>query len=130
METKEEKMFFEEKKGNNEIDYSRYPNLRKGVHRRKRLAEEEQKRIDRDYNKYFEMTLDEFKEKYKAKEYDDADVKFVAKQDPNHVWTWTDICDGEGTEQIISGLRRVNRVGYFVSEIPFDCYTTITIVKN
>lgn len=113
------------------MDYSRYPNLRKGINRKRRIAEKEKQIADMTRgSEYFEMTLDEFKEKYKAKEYDIDDGEFVAKQDPNHIWTWMDICDGYGTEQIESGLCRVNRVGYFISEIPFTHNTTITIIKD
>jgi hypothetical protein len=52
------------------------------------------------------------------------DVEFVAKQDPRKVWT---ILDCDGKEYIGEGFHRVNRVGYFVTEVPFDEGDTYSI---
>lgn len=99
------------------MDYSRYSNLKKGINRKRRIAKEEKRLVDIARGSvFYEMTLDEFKEKYKATEYDDSDAEFVAKQNPDYIWTWIDPCDGYGTEYIYSGLHRVNRVGYFITK--------------
>lgn len=45
------------------------------------------------------------------------DLEFVRKQDPGKVWTMVD-CDGKW--YLSEGFHHVNRVGYFVTEVPFD----------
>ena len=46
------------------------------------------------------------------------ELNFVKAQDPNRIWTY---CDGDvdGT-YIFQGMRIVNRIGYFVTTVPFD----------
>ena len=46
------------------------------------------------------------------------ELAFVKSQDPNRIWTY---CDGDdrGT-YIFQGMRIVNRIGYFVTTVPFD----------
>ena len=46
------------------------------------------------------------------------ELDFVKAQDPNRIWTY---CDGDdiGT-YIFQGMRIVNRIGYFVTTVPFD----------
>jgi hypothetical protein len=43
---------------------------------------------------------------------------FVNAQEPNRIWTY---CDGDnGGTYIFQGMRIVNRIGYFVTTVPFD----------
>ena len=46
------------------------------------------------------------------------ELDFIKAQDPNRIWTY---CDGDvdGT-YIFQGMRIVNRIGYFVTTVPFD----------
>ena len=48
----------------------------------------------------------------------DEELAFVKSQEPNRIWTY---CDGDdrGT-YIFEGMRIVNRIGYFVTTVPFD----------
>jgi hypothetical protein len=46
------------------------------------------------------------------------DLDFVLKQNPLCVWTYQD--DDNGIPCITSGYHLVNRIGYFVTEVPFD----------
>ena len=54
---------------------------------------------------------------YMFETYDD-ELRFVQSQEPNRIWTY---CDGDdrGT-YIFQGMRIVNRIGYFVTIVPFD----------
>jgi hypothetical protein len=46
------------------------------------------------------------------------ELDFVKVQDPNRIWTY---CDGDnGGTYIFQGMRIVNRIGYFVTTVPFD----------
>ena len=48
----------------------------------------------------------------------DNELAFVKSQDPNRVWTY---CDNDfGGTSIFQGMRIVNRIGYFVTTVPFD----------
>jgi hypothetical protein len=47
-----------------------------------------------------------------------AELEFVKVQDPNRIWTYAEGDDG-GT-YISSGWQIVNRLGYFISTVPFD----------
>jgi hypothetical protein len=87
------------------------------------------------------MTHDEWLEKYapvannvtpgdsfggKMFETFDKDLAFVKAQDPRCVWTLID--NNEGWQGITSGFHHVNRMGYFVSAVPFDGeYLEVTI---
>ena len=54
---------------------------------------------------------------YMFETYDD-ELRFVQSQDPNRIWTY---CDGDNTgTYIFQGMRIVNRIGYFVTAVPFD----------
>lgn len=46
------------------------------------------------------------------------ELDFIKDQEPNRIWTY---CDGDdnGT-YIFQGMRIVNRIGYFVTTVPFD----------
>ena len=46
------------------------------------------------------------------------ELNFVKAQDPNRIWTY---CDGDNSgTYIFQGMRIVNRIGYFVTTVPFD----------
>ena len=54
---------------------------------------------------------------YMFETYDD-ELRFVQSQEPNRIWTY---CDGDnGGTYIFQGMRIVNRIGYFVTAVPFD----------
>lgn len=54
---------------------------------------------------------------YMFETYDD-ELKFVQSQEPNRIWTY---CDGDNSgTYIFQGMRIVNRIGYFVTTVPFD----------
>lgn len=46
------------------------------------------------------------------------ELDFVKAQEPNKIWTY---CDGDdnGT-YIFQGMRIVNRIGYFITSVPFN----------
>jgi hypothetical protein len=55
-----------------------------------------------------------------------AEVEFVKKADPNHIWTY-----GQGDDgglYIWNGWSFVNRIGYFITELPCPENTTIQIM--
>ena len=56
------------------------------------------------------------------------EVEFVKKQNPNCIWTYGDGDDGGG--YIWSGWHFVNRLGYFITEVPFPDNTIIQIQIN
>ena len=47
-----------------------------------------------------------------------AELDFVRSQEPNRIWTYID-GDVSGT-YIVQGMGIVNRIGYFVTTVPFD----------
>jgi hypothetical protein len=91
-------------------------------------------------NNFIEMTEDEWFETYKPiknhidtnASFDgymfetyDEEVEFVKEQPDNHVWMYGDGDDGGG--YIWSGWGFINRIGYFVTEVPFPDNTTIQV---
>jgi hypothetical protein len=47
------------------------------------------------------------------------DASFIGENiDQNTVWTWIDDNDGE-PDYIVSGCWRINRLGYFITEVPY-----------
>lgn len=44
-------------------------------------------------------------------------VAVVARAYPNCVWT---LVDGDGGLYVTAGMRFVNRLGYFITSVPFD----------
>ncbi len=89
---------------------------------------------------FIEMDFDEWCDTYKPipNNYDEnasfdgamfetygAEVEFVKKADPAHIWMYGDGDDG-GT-YIWSGWGFVNRLGYFITEVPCPPDTTIQI---
>lgn len=91
------------------------------------------------------MTWDDFAEKYKPIQNtvtnrdefngwlfetygeDNLHIGKLTKESPNNVWTLLDV---DGDLVIVSGWHYVNRLGYFVSEIPFDIEESIIIQDN
>lgn len=80
----------------------------------------------------WEKQFDEWYEKYKPiknhyKENDlwvndmfetyGEELDFVRAQDQRHIWT---LVDGEGGLYITNGYHLINRVNYFVTEVPFE----------
>ena len=53
------------------------------------------------------------------------EVEFVKQQNPNTIWMYGDGDDGGG--YVWSGWGFVNRIGYFVTEVPFPDNTTIQV---
>jgi len=46
------------------------------------------------------------------------ELEFVKAQDPNRIWTY---CDGDDGGTFISdGYHIVNRIGYFITALPYD----------
>ena len=46
------------------------------------------------------------------------ELDFIKAQEPNRIWTY---CDNDfGGTSIFQGMRVVNRIGYFVTTVPFD----------
>ena len=56
------------------------------------------------------------------------EVEFVKAQDENRIWTYGDGDDGEG--HIWSGWHFVNRIGYFITEVPCPIDTEIQVNLN
>jgi hypothetical protein len=89
---------------------------------------------------FIEMDFDEWCDTYKPipNNYDEnasfdgamfetygAEVEFVKKADPAHVWMYGD--GDSGNSYIWSGWGFVNRLGYFITEVPCPPDTTIQI---
>ena len=94
---------------------------------------------------FIEMTMEEWEETYKPiKNHIDKfasfqnengegimfetfgeEVEFVKQQNPNCVWMYGD--GDDGGSYIWSGWGFVNRLGYFITEVPFPENTTIQI---
>lgn len=53
------------------------------------------------------------------------DVAFVKSQDPAKIWTYGD--GDDGGSYIWSGWHFINRIGYFITEVPCPENTTIQI---
>ena len=91
-------------------------------------------------NNFIEMTEDEWFNTYKPiknnieihSSFDghmfetyDGEVAFVKEQDPAYIWMYGD--GDDGGSYIWNGWHIVNRIGYFVTEVPFPDNTTIQI---
>jgi hypothetical protein len=89
---------------------------------------------------FIEMTEDEWFETYKPiKNHIDVnasfdghmfetygdEVEFVKSTPPNHIWMYGD--GDDGGSYLWSGWGFVNRIGYFITEIPFPENTTIQV---
>jgi hypothetical protein len=89
---------------------------------------------------FIEMDFDEWCDTYKPipNNYDEnasfdgamfetygAEVEFVKKADPAHIWMYGD--GDNGNSYIWSGWGFVNRLGYFITEVPCPPDTTIQI---
>ena len=53
------------------------------------------------------------------------EVAFVKQQDPRHIWMYGD--GDDGGSYIWSGWGFVNRLGYFITEVPFPDNTMIQV---
>lgn len=56
-----------------------------------------------------------------------AEYDFVVSQDPAKVWTYV---DGDGGSCIIDGWHFVNRLGYFITEVPRTTDESIEITVD
>jgi len=56
------------------------------------------------------------------------EVALVKNQDPNRIWMYGDGDDGEG--HIWSGWGYINRLGYFITTIPFADDTDVQVNMN
>lgn len=78
---------------------------------------------------YHQLTWEQFVEQYKpiknkfTKDPDQVmfetygeEVEFVKQQDPYHIWTYV---DGDTASLTINGWAFVNRIGYYVTEVPW-----------
>jgi hypothetical protein len=54
-----------------------------------------------------------------------AEVEFVKAQDENRIWMYGD--GDDGGSYVWSGWGFVNRLGYFITEVPFPANTTIQV---
>ena len=45
------------------------------------------------------------------------EVDFVCTQDNKYVWTWI---QGDMSDLIVAGYHYVNRLGYYITEVPWD----------
>jgi len=54
-----------------------------------------------------------------------AEVEFVKAQDENRIWMYGD--GDDGGSYLWSGWGFVNRLGYFITEVPFPDNTTIQV---
>ena len=52
-----------------------------------------------------------------------AEVEFVKKADPAHIWTYGD--GDDGGSYVWNGWSFVNRIGYFITEVPCPPDTTM-----
>ncbi len=89
---------------------------------------------------FIEMDFDEWVETYKPitnhidtnasfdglmfETYGD-EVEFVKAQDENRIWMYGD--GDDGGSYLWSGWGFVNRIGYFITEVPFPANTTIQV---
>ena len=53
------------------------------------------------------------------------EVEFVKKADPAYIWTYGD--GDDGGSYVWNGWHFVNRIGYFITEVPCPADTTIQI---
>jgi len=54
-----------------------------------------------------------------------AEVEFVKAQDENRIWMYGD--GDDGGSYLWSGWGFINRIGYFITEVPFPTNTTIQV---
>ena len=55
------------------------------------------------------------------------EVDFVRAQDANRIWTYA---DGDYCSYVGSGYHFVNRIGYYITELPFEDDTQYEIVVS
>jgi hypothetical protein len=91
-------------------------------------------------DKYVSLTWKEFEEQFKPIKnhlVNDRDsimfetygeeLDFVRTQDPNCIWTYA---DGDYCSFVMNGYHFVNRIGYHITEVPFDPETLYEIVVS
>jgi len=94
-------------------------------------------------NNFIEMDIDEWFDTYKPIQnhidinasFDGAmfetygdEVEFVKAQEQNRIWTYGDGDDGES--HIWNGWHFINRIGYFITEVPCPIDTDIQVNLN
>jgi len=92
---------------------------------------------------FIEMDFDEWCETYKPiKNHIDTnasfngemfetygdEVEFVKQQDPAYIWTYGD--GDDGGSYVWSGWSFVNRIGYFITEVPCDIDTDVQVLVS
>ena len=55
------------------------------------------------------------------------ELSFIKTQDPTYVWTYLDGVDGT---YVVSGYHVVNRIGYFVTQVPWTEDLEILVQKD
>ena len=55
------------------------------------------------------------------------ELSFIKTQDPTYVWTYLDGVDGT---YVVSGYHIVNRIGYFVTQVPWTEDLEILVQKD
>lgn len=53
-----------------------------------------------------------------------AEFDFIIHAPKNNVWTWI---VGDGASHIVAGFHFVNRLGYFITEVPWTNDVVVTI---
>jgi hypothetical protein len=57
-----------------------------------------------------------------------AELDFVRQQDPNKIWTYED--DDYGNSYISSGYSIINRIGYFITEVPHEDLVIVDLERD
>jgi hypothetical protein len=57
-----------------------------------------------------------------------SELEFIRTINPNHVWTLGD--GDDGGMYIWNGYGIVNRIGYFITAVPFEDNTTIQVLVS
>lgn len=94
-------------------------------------------------NEFIELSYDEWESTYKPRKnpvdpdasYDGcmfetygSELEFIRTINPNHVWTLGD--GDDGGMYIWNGYSIINRIGYFITAIPFEDDTTIQVLVS
>jgi hypothetical protein len=56
------------------------------------------------------------------------ELDFVRQQDPSKIWTYAD--DDYGNPYISSGYSIINRIGYFITEVPHEDLVIVNLEKD